>query len=142
MKRAVRWIGIAVTAAAAATMLLADLALAAPPVEVYVMRFDLLSPGGLSCTVDAPAGSRVTTSRDLTGKPYIRIWGEPRAAAITCTDPQGVRWQATAQRTARFADFGPTYGIVLYRPGRDAMTTIVQRGDQQDTYFKTFVRVD
>ena len=83
MKRAVRWIGIGVTAAAAATMLLADVALADPAgrTEAYTMRFDLLSPAGLDCTADAP-GSDVRIGRDLFGKPMIRILGNPRAATI------------------------------------------------------------
>lgn len=54
MKRAVRWIGLGITAAAAATMLLADLALAAPapgattfiPAETRgAMTFIIAGPG-------------------------------------------------------------------------------------------------
>ena len=54
MKRAVRWIGVGITAAAAATMLLADLALAAPdrgattiiPAETRgAMTFIIAGPG-------------------------------------------------------------------------------------------------
>ena len=148
MKRAIRWIGIGITVAAAATMLLADVALAAPagrqpgtPVDIYVMRFDVLSPGGIDCAVDAP-GSEVRRERDLVGHPLIRIWGNPRAATITCTDAQGVRWQATAQRTAPLRGAETTYGTVVYRPGRAATMTIVDLGDRTEYQHKTFVRLD
>ena len=148
MKRAVRWIGIAITAAAAATMLLADVALAAPRgdgrpgfVSIYVMRFDVLSPTMVGCEVDAP-GSQVRNGRDLLGQPHIRIWGDPRAATITCTDAQGVRWQATAQRTAPLRGAETTYGTVVYRPGRAATMTIVDLGDRTEYQHKTFVRLD
>lgn len=150
MKRVVRWIGMAIVAAAAATMLLADVALAQPraddrgrwaPINIYVMSFDLLSPGGLACEVDAP-GSEVRTSHDLMGHPYIRIRGNPAAATIICTDPQGVRWQATAQRTAPYIRAGTIYGTVLYRPDRAATTTIVDVGNRTEYQHKTFVRLD
>ena len=151
MKRAVRWIGIGVTAAAAATMLLADMALAGPASisrvgatgtrDQFVLRFDLLSPGGFSCAADAP-GSQVRSGRDLLGRPMIRVFGDARAAVITCTDAEGTRWQATANRTAPYTPAEPTYGTVVYRPGQPAMMTIVELGDQTEYQHKTFVRVD
>ena len=148
MKRAVRWIGIGITVAAAATMLLADVALAAPvgrqpgtPVDIYVMRFDVLSPGGIDCAVDAP-GSDVRKERDLVGHPLIRIWGNPRAATIICTDAQGVRWQATAQHSALYRRASTIYGTVLYRPDRAATMTIVDAAQWTEYQHKTFVRLD
>lgn len=154
MKRAVRWIGIGITAAAAATMLLADVAFAQPFYgeghrphgatgfrDSYAMRFDILSPGGLSCAVDAP-GSQVRNGRGLTGQPFIRIFGDPRAAAITCTDGQGARWQATAQRTAPYVPGQTTYGTIVYRPGTAAAMTIIDVGQRTEYQQKTFVRLD
>ena len=148
MKRAVRWIGIGITVAAAATMLLADVALAAPagrqpgtPVDIYVMRFDVLSPTVVGCEVDAP-GSQVRNGRDLLGQPHIRIWGDPRAATITCTDAQGVRWQATAQHSAPYLRASTIYGTVVYRPDRAATMTIVDAGQWTEYQHKTFVRLD
>ena len=154
MKRAVRWIGIGITAAAAATMLLADVALAQPVYgeghrptggtgvrDSYAMRFDILSPGGLSCEVDAP-GSQVRKGRSLLGQPFIQIRGNPKAATIVCTDPQGRRWQATAQATAPYTPAETTYGTVLYRPGDAATMTIVQVGQRTEYQHKTFVPLD
>ena len=146
MKRAVRWIGIAITAAAAATMLLADVALAAPQgragfVSIYVLRFDVLSPAVAGCKVDAP-GSQVRNGRDLLGQPHIRIWGDPRAATITCTDAQGMRWQATAQHSAPYLRASTIYGTVVYRPDRAATMTIVDAGQWTEYQHKTFVRLD
>ena len=146
MKRAVRWIGIGITVAAAATMLLADVALAAPQgragfVSIYVLRFDVLSPAVAGCKVDAP-GSQVRNGRDLLGQPHIRIWGDPRAATITCTDAQGMRWQATAQHSAPYLRASTIYGTVVYRPDRAATMTIVDAGQWTEYQHKTFVRLD
>lgn len=154
MKQAVRWIGIGITVAAAATMLLADVALAQPfdgeghrpygatgTRDSYAMRFDILSPGGLTCEADAP-GSRVSYSRSLAGQPYIHIFGNPRAATITCTDAQGHHWQATAQRTAPYTPGRTTYGTVVYRPDRAATMTIVEVEQRTEYQHKTFVRLD
>ena len=141
-------------AAAAATMLLADVALAGPVLgeghrphgatgarDSYAMRFDILSPGGLDCAVDAP-GSRVRQGRGLTGQPFIRIFGNPRAATITCTDGQGRHWQATAQRTAPYTPGRTTYGTVVFRPDRAATMTIVDVEQRTEYQPKTFVRLD
>lgn len=150
MKRVVRWIGMGIVAAAAATMLLADVALAQPasdgrgrwaPKHVYVMQFDILSRGDISCAIDAP-GSQVRTSHDIMGHPHIRIWGDPAAATIICTDGEGVRWEATAQKTAPYIRAGTIYGTVLYRPDRAATMTIVDVGNRTEYQHKTFVRLD
>jgi|GEM_PF-6515834 len=152
MRRALRWIGTGITAAAA--MLLANGTLAGPidgeghrPTggtgfrDSYAMRFDVLSPGGLSCEVEAP-GSRVSNGRSLMGQPFIRIFGNPRAATITCADAQGHHWQATAQRTAPYTPGQTTYGTVVYRPDRAATMTIVEVDQRTEYQHKTFVRLD
>ena len=150
MKRAVRWIGIGITAAAAATMLFADMALAYPTIsrvgytgtrDQLVLRFDLLSPGGMTCQADAP-GSTVRNSRDLTGKPMLYIFGNPRDAKITCTAADGSQWVATANHTAPYTPAHATYATVLYRPGQAAMMTIIDLADETEYQQKTFVRVD
>lgn len=154
MKRTVRWIGIGITAAAAATMLLADVALAQPihgeghrPTggtgvrDSYAMRFDILSPGGMTCEADAP-GSRVSYGRNLVGGPYIHIFGNPRAATITCTDDQGRQWQATAQRTAPYTPGRTTYGTVVHRRGNEPTMTIVEVDQRVEYQPKTFVPLD
>lgn len=151
MKRALRWIGIGVTAAAAGTMLLADLALAAPlsisrvgvtgTRDQFVLRFDLLSPSGLKCRADAP-GSQVRESRDITGKQMLYIFGDARAARITCTDPGGVEYAATANRTAPYSPAKATYGTVVYRPDQASMMTIIDLGNETEYQQKTFVRLD
>lgn len=150
MKRAVRWIGIGITAAAAGTMLFADMALAGPSIsrvgvtgtrDQFVLRFDLLSPSGMSCQADAP-GSQVRNSRDITGKPMIYIFGDARAARITCTDQSGAEWVATANRTAPYTPAKATYGTVVYRPDQAAMMTIIDLGNRTEYQHKTFVRVD
>lgn len=154
MKRAVRWIGIGITVAAAATMLLADVALAQPVYgeghrptgatgfrDSYAMRFDILSPADLTCKADAP-GSRVSYSRNLVGGPYIHIFGNPHAATITCTDGQGRHWQATAQRTAPYTPGRTTYGTVVYRRGNEPTMTIVEVDQRVEYQPKTFVPLD
>lgn len=128
--------------AAAGAVLLAGAAAAEGGArDEFILRFDLLSPPSLSCSADAP-GAQVRSGRDPFGKPMLRILGDARNAVITCADPQGVRWSATANRTARYDFAGPTYGTVLYRPGRAAMATLVEAGDHDDIQLKSFVRVD
>ena len=109
--------------------------------DEYVMRFDLFSPAGIDCRVDAP-GAQVRSGRDLFGRPFIHILGDARSAAILCTAPDGSHWQATAQRTAPYTPAEATYGTVVYRPGQRATMTIVELGDRTEYQHKTFVRVD
>lgn len=126
---------------AAGTALLAGAAGAGTARDRFTLHFDILSPPGFACEADAP-GSTVRVGRDLRGEPMVRVMGDARAARITCTAPDGSRWLATANRTAPYTPSEPTLGTVVFRPGKDAMMTIVRLGERVDYQFKTFVRVD
>lgn len=126
---------------AAGTALLAGAAGAGTTRDRFTLHFDILSPPGFTCDADAP-GSTVRVGRDLRGEPMVRVMGDARAARITCTAADGSRWLATANRTAPYTPSEPTLGTVVFRPGKDAMMTIVRLGERVDYQFKTFVRVD
>lgn len=138
MKAAVRWIGIGITAAAAATMLLADVVLAAPaeagaqtagaatgtPPFVTV-RFDLLSPLGTACQAQGiPPGS------DLLGRPYLR--GLPPGHAVSCTAADGRAFGVNTLRDPRDPLAQRVEVIVVDRPGRAVPMVMVQANSQDD----------
>lgn len=125
-----------------ATWLLGSAALAGTGArDAFILRFDLLSPPTLNCNADAPE-AEVRSSRDLFGKPMLRVFGNARNAIITCTDRDGSRWQTTASRRARYSPAAPTYGTVLYRPGQRATAILVETGEHAVIQLKSFVRVD
>lgn len=141
MKRVIRWIGMAIVTAAVATMLFADMVLAAAPRDAVVVRFDLMSPRGMACAADAP-GSQVSNSHDLFGKPMVKVVGDARAARIICTAPDGNRYRATAPTNADYTPSQTTWVTVAWRPGQDRILSIVELGDKTTYDYNSFVRVD
>ena len=129
MKRAVRWIGIGITAAAAATMLLADLALADTPAGTppyATVRFDLLSPSGGRCQA---AGFAPETRRDLIGRPYLS--GLPVDRAVFCTAADGRSFGVNTLRDPRDPLALRVDVIIVDRPGRAVPLLMVQANTQE-----------
>lgn len=125
MKRAVRWIGIGITAAAAATMLFADMVLADGSPQV-TLRFDILSPSGVACSVPGHDGR----GRDLMGKPHLL--GVSAGAQATCTAADGRSYVVNVPRDPRDPLAVALDVIVLDRAGRPAPLLLVQANSQQD----------
>lgn len=140
MKRLIRWIGVTIMAAAALTMVMADMVLAAPRQDLTV-HFDLFSPQGVTCAVEAP-GASVRQGRDILGKPLIRILGDAAGAAITCTGPDGARYRLDAQARAPFSPALATWVTVVFRPGQARMLTITESGRKTVHDTNSFVRLD
>ena len=133
MKRAVRWIGIGITAAAAAALLLADVVLAAPaeagvtadtPPFVTV-RFDLLSPAGTACQAEGLA-----SGADLLGRPYLR--GLAPGHAVSCAAADGRAFGLNTFVDPRDPLAQRVEVIVVDRPGRAVPMLMVQANSQDD----------
>ena len=106
----------------------------------YRMMFDIFSPAGITCQATPPPGGAVRITRGIfTGNPVVAIDGAPlRAADITCTLPDGSRWQATAQRTLRPGTMVAD-GLVAIRPGARAGATIMTVDGRDDVAMRSFL---
>lgn len=147
MKRAVCWAGAAIMAAAL-TMVLADIAQAAPGAiparrDELIVKFDLLSPPGITCTASGQGiDSRVT--RGLTGNPVVRVLGDVRGADIICTLPDGGRWRVATGGNLPFTPSEATWLTVFVRPGKAVMGGLVEIGHHPRSVYEsnTFVPAD
>lgn len=127
MKRAVRWIGVGITAAAAATMLLADVVLADPAADkppFVTVRFDLLSPAGAACHAAGVAGT------DLFGRPFLRNLAP--GADVACTTADGRGYRVAAIRDPRDLLALRVDVIIADRTGKPAPMVMVQADTQHD----------
>lgn len=133
MKRAVRWIGIGITAAAAATMLMADLVLAAPPLptqgvpQSFELDFDLFVPRDMQCEAVAP-DAIVRASRSITGVPHLTIRGIAETAEITCRLADGTTFTTDAHRRIDYDAGRVARATVGFRRGAREMTVVVRDG--------------
>lgn len=122
-------------AAASVLMLAASPALAGS----YRMMFDIFSPRGIECTATPPPGGAVRLSRGIGGNPVISVYGgELRKTAITCTMPDGSRWQATAHHILRPGTMRAE-GRVLARDGGASGVTIMEIDRREETVMHSFV---
>lgn len=123
-----RWIGLGLMALAAATMVAGDL-FAAPagqaPQTSFTFRFDLLSPRQVACTADAP-GAQVRDGRDLVGRPLLTLTGDLTGASVTCTGPDGARWQTALPRDSRAPLAAAVEGMVVWRNGATRLPLLVR----------------
>ena len=147
MRKWLNWIGLGLMVAAAGSMIAADAfagdsSLAGRPQgERAYVTFDLFSPSDLSCSA-AGADLRVSQSRDLLGRPVLRLTGNARDAEITCSRPDGSLYRMTALRGRSSSAASPLMATVTFRRGRDAMTTVLRRDDRiLDVAHRSFVRV-
>ncbi len=105
----------------------------------YRMMFDIFSPGGIECTASPPPGGAVKLSRGIAGNPVVSVFGgELRRAEITCTLPDGSRWQATGHRMLRPGTMRAE-GMVLVRPGAPSGVTLMQVDGQDEAVMGSFV---
>lgn len=113
-----------------------------PTSQRFILNFDMFAPADLSCFASGP-GVRSYASRDLAGKPVLRITGHAAAADIRCTRPDGSHYQLTANQRTDYTAVGPTWGTVTFVRGKPAMTTVLRVSGRQDVYdFKSFVQLD
>ena len=132
-----RKIGGTVLAVVAAAALLAAPAGAAS----YRMMFDILSPPGIDCAATPPPGGAVRLSRGIAGNPVVFIsGGNLREAQITCTLPDGSRWQATAHQLLR-ARTAHAEGMVLIRNGAPHGTTLLTLDGRDEVVMRSFTRL-
>lgn len=149
MKKTMNWIGAALLAAAAVAMIAGDLAARpaeagplTPTPEKFILSFDMFAPGGIDCDATGP-GVRTHETRNLAGKPVLRVTGNASAADIRCTLPNGAVYEARSNRSAHFTPSAPTEATVTFQQGLPAMTTVLRTQVREDVYdFKSFVRVD
>ncbi|UXU75211.1 MULTISPECIES: hypothetical protein [unclassified Paracoccus (in: a-proteobacteria)] len=135
MRKWLNWIGLGLMAAAAAAMIAGD-ALAgepsqpwAPTAEKFYLQFDLLAPADISCDASGP-GVRVKATRNLVGKPVLRLTGNVSDAEISCWRPDGSRYVTRANRALPYNSAEPVRATVSFDAARDAMTVVLRRGDQ------------
>ncbi|WP_347267143.1 hypothetical protein [Paracoccus sp. (in: a-proteobacteria)] len=147
MKRWLNPIAIALMAASALAMIAADGFAGepsrpfAPTAQKFFLDFDLLAPADLSCDASGP-GVRVHRSRDLVGKPVLRVTGNAAGAEITCSRPDGSRFTTAANRLQFYNSAEPVRATVTFQPGRDAMTAVLRRGERiVEVAHGAFVRV-
>jgi hypothetical protein len=126
--------GLALAAVAAGTMI-AGAGFAgdpsrpfAPTSEKFYLNFDMFAPADLSCDATGP-GVRVKQTRDLAGKPVLRVTGNARDAQITCSRPDGSRYVTDANREQFYNTAEPLRATVTYSRDRDGMTVVLSRGD-------------
>ena len=134
-------------AASAAAMIAADAFAGepsrpfAPTAQRFYLDFDMLAPPDLSCDASGP-GVRVHQSRDLVGKPVLRVTGNAAGATITCSRPDGSRFITTANREQFYNTAEPIRATVTFRQGSDAMTVVLRRGDRiVEVVHRSFVKV-
>lgn len=106
----------------------------------YRMMFDIFSPAGITCEASPPPGGAVRITRGLfTGNPVVAIDGAPlREAEITCTLPDGSRWQAIAHQTLRPGTMRAD-GLVAIRPGARAGVTVMSIDGRDDVAMRSFL---
>ena len=113
-----------------------------PTAQKLILSFDMFAPPDLQCAATGP-GVRSHASRDLAGKPVLRVTGNAAQALIECVRGDGARYRLTAQHNADFTPSAPTEATVTFVRGKPAMTTVLRINGRQDAYdFKSFVRVD
>lgn len=149
MKGVMRIMGAVLLALAAIAMVAGDLLAGraeagpfAPTAQKFILNFDMFAPADLACAASGP-GVRSRASRDLAGKPVLRVTGNVSAAEILCSRPDGATYRALSNRTADYTPSAPTEATVTFQRGKPAMTTVLRINGRQDAYdFKSFVRVD
>ncbi|AGT09572.1 hypothetical protein [Paracoccus aminophilus] len=150
MKKLTRIIGAGLLALAALAMIAGDLLAHGraeagpftPTTQKFVLNFDMFAPSDLSCEATG-AGVRSKATRDLAGKPVLRVTGNASGADIQCARADGTRYRVTSNRTASFTPSAPTEATVTFERGQPAMTTVLRIQGHEDVYdFKSFVRVD
>ncbi|WP_139221638.1 hypothetical protein [Paracoccus halophilus] len=100
-----------------------------PTGERFYLNFDMLAPADLSCDATGP-GVDARQTRDLAGKPVLRVTGNARGARITCERPDGSRYVTNANRLERDTTVDPIWGTVTYQRDKDAMTVVLYRGEK------------
>lgn len=105
----------------------------------YRLMFDIFSPGGIDCAAVPPPGGAVRLSRGIAGNPVVSVFGgELRKAEITCTLPDGSRWQAIAHQTLRPGTMRAD-GLVAIRPGARAGVTVMSIDGRDDVAMRSFL---
>ncbi len=99
-------------------------AAAASPWTSWSLRFDLLSPAGISCTAEAPDAS-VRSGRNWLGQPWITVTGDVSTARILCTGADGSRWQTALPRHRAAPLKTRTEAVALWRPGASRLTLML-----------------
>lgn len=149
MKQVTRIIGAVLLVLAALAMVAGDL-LASPGhagaerqrFETFVLHFDMFAPPELRCDASG-VGVRSRATRDLAGKPVLRVSGNAADADIRCRLPDGPEYKVLSNRDAYYTAAAPTEATVTFVRGKPAMTTVLRIHGMQDVYeFKSFVQVD
>lgn len=138
MKKWMNRIGIALLAAAAFSMIAADLLLAGEPsnplqptAQKFYLQFSILAPGDLQCDATGP-GVRTKLSHGITGTPLLRITGNAAGARIDCWTPDGSHYTTDLNRQVRYNTSGAIRATVMLQPGLDAADVMLERDNQSD----------
>lgn len=144
-------IGLALMAASAAAMIAAD-AFAGeasspfmPTSQKFYLTFSTFSPTDIQCDAEGP-GVRTKVSRNIAGKPVLRVTGNAKDARITCWRSDGSRYTTDANRRVKYNTASPVYAMVFFDEGRDEMSVEITRDNVDERVLPTtlpqaFVRV-
>jgi hypothetical protein len=150
MKKWMNRIGLALMAASAAAMIAADAFAGepsdpfAPTAQKFYLEFDMLAPTDINCDADGP-GVRTWVTRNIAGKPILRVTGNARDAHIECWRSDGSRYTTTANRELFYNTGEAIRATVSFNRNSDAMTVVLRRGDReriQKVVHRSFVRVN
>ena len=113
----------------------------AGPLASFTLSFDLLTPGGITCTADAPGSSVRITNSLFRRTPVVTVTGDVDAASITCTTPEGSRWTTRLPRDSRDRIAASVEGMATWRPGAARMPLYISAGDRLIETHR-FTRID
>ena len=111
------------------------------PLASFTLSFDLLTPGGIVCTADAPGSSVRITHSFVRGTPIVTVTGDVDASRITCTTPDGSRWTTRLPRDSRDPLAASVTGLAAWRPGAARMPLYIAAADRF-TQTHRFTRID
>lgn len=109
----------------------------------WSLRFDLLSPAGISCTADAPDAT-VRSGRNLFGMPWLIVTGDVSTASITCMAPDGSRWRTDLPVHGGAPLAARTEAVAIWRPATPRMTLMLpghNSGNLAVSEFHPFTRL-
>ena len=137
MKQVIRWIGMGIVAAAALTMVFADMVLAQPaqaPAQTHVVdyqvRLDLFSPLDVRCRGTSREG-HVRAGRDLMGRDLVTLHGPYAGMQILCERPGAGRFLIDARPDPRDPLAVQVDAILLFREGQQVPLMLVESPGQR-----------
>ncbi|MDT1062986.1 hypothetical protein RM190_13990 [Paracoccus sp. CPCC 101403] len=133
-------IGLGLMAASAAAMIAGD-AFAGPftpTSQKFYLSFSTFAPTDIKCNAEGP-GVRTNVTRNVAGKPMLRVTGNAKGALITCWRADGTRYTTDANRRVKYNTASPVYAMVYFDGGSDEMSVEITRDNLDDRALPTIL---